>query len=543
MSITMSTVAEIDAILESCQSARHSGDHQSGATFAESALKAAAGLGDHQRKARALAMLALHRLRLDELQASITAGERAIDLLPASAESIRSDVHSTVGIAYLNAGLIQQAIHHATAALTNARKSGVVRTEIQALSRVGLTYEAAGEPTKAEAAAREALALARIHGDIESMFMSLHNLSATLSAIAKRSVSHDARTRTLLEESADHQREASEFARQSGNAHRLLTSTAALGDLLVHLGHRNEALALLEDALTWPAIHDLPRTRLLIEISLANADRDVDVDQAIAAFAHLVERPELQANPTLSIKVHGWLHELYKSTGHFQLALDHFEKYVELKLTEVEQTAGLQSRILVNRLDVEQARHDVDVANTRAAEFQHMADHDPLTGLHNRRVLNDSVPKAIVAAHRSVRPLSFAILDIDHFKSVNDTHGHGIGDRVIATVAEIITNHGKTARVIARIGGEEFLLVIDADLEKAFECADNIRLHIAAYDWSSIADNLAVTVSVGMAQLTAHEETRQILSRADDALFSAKRQGRNRVCNHDQVCSEPANHV
>ncbi len=185
------------------------------------------------------------------------------------------------------------------------------------------------------------------------------------------------------------------------------------------------------------------------------------------------------------------------------------------------------------------ARHDADVANNRALEFQHIADHDPLTGLHNRRALNHSVPSAILAAHQTGQPLCFAILYIDHFKRVNDSYGHGIGDQVIVAVAEIIAGIDSNARLAARIGGEEFLLVVDNNLEGAVELSERLRLRVAEHDWTPVVHNLAITVSVGVAQLNPAEETRHILSRADDALFAAKRQGRNRVCTYDHAKSDP----
>jgi diguanylate cyclase (GGDEF)-like protein len=536
---TVMPTAEIDSLLEQCRAARHGGAHQDGADFAEHAVNLAASFGDPHRQALALSMLALHRLRLDELQASIVAGEAALDLL-SPADPLRSEVHSTLGLAYLNVGLTKQAIEHSTLALQAARKSQDKRAEIQALSRVGLTYEEAGEPNQSIEAGREAVALARVHGDAELKFMALHNLSVTLSGIARISDLPAADRQSMLQEAVDCERGANEHAHEAGNAHRMLVSIAALGDALVHLGQRDEAVTILQAALTWPVIQDLPRTRLLIEISLAHADRDIDVDRSIEAYCNLAKSSELHTNPTLEIKVRRSLHELCKAAGHYEMALENFERYVELKLAEIEQTAGLQARVLLNRLDVEQARHDADLANTRALEFERIADHDPLTGLHNRRALNHSVPNAILASHQTGQPLCFAVLDIDHFKSVNDTYGHGVGDRVIVTVAEIIASIDSSVRLAARIGGEEFLLVVDNHIDGTVELSERLRLRVAEHDWTPVvAGELAITVSVGVAQLNAAEEMRHILSRADDALFAAKRQGRNRVCTYDQVKSEP----
>ena len=150
---------------------------------------------------------------------------------------------------------------------------------------------------------------------------------------------------------------------------------------------------------------------------------------------------------------------------------------------------------------------------------------DGLTALRNRRAFDEHLGATFRQARRYERPLSLAIVDVDHFKSVNDTRGHQAGDAVLRGMAEILGRVSRGADFVARIGGEEFAIVLpETGLFEALQFAEKIRAAVATSD-------LDVTASVGVASIphTQIETTDELLRAADEALYRAKQRGRNRV--------------
>ena len=143
---------------------------------------------------------------------------------------------------------------------------------------------------------------------------------------------------------------------------------------------------------------------------------------------------------------------------------------------------------------------------------------DPLTGLSNRRSILTQLGGMVSAARRHDRPLTAAMIDIDHFKAVNDTHGHAEGDRVLATVAHAMREHLRAEDQLGRLGGEEFLALLpDTGLETAPAALEKLRASV---------EEVGVTVSIGWAAWD-RETADELLGRADDALYRAKQRGRD----------------
>ena len=121
------------------------------------------------------------------------------------------------------------------------------------------------------------------------------------------------------------------------------------------------------------------------------------------------------------------------------------------------------------------------------------------------------------------------MLDLDRFKEINDRFGHAIGDEVLVAVARLLTENTRAVDIGARVGGEEFLLVLpDTDGERALEICERVRLRVAGYDWGALGDGLAVTVSIALASAPPCDGA-ELSARADGALYVAKGRGRNCV--------------
>lgn len=169
-------------------------------------------------------------------------------------------------------------------------------------------------------------------------------------------------------------------------------------------------------------------------------------------------------------------------------------------------------------------------AEDRAAELGKLAITDPLTRTRNRRGITIGVLEAMAHAERYGHPLSVAMVDVDHFKEVNDTYGHKAGDRVLEGVASILVETLRMPDKIGRYGGEEFLLVLpETGLEQTTRIVERIRAAVDQAEFDIGDKKIKLTISIGATIFVKGEDLEQLLSRADSALYEAKQSGRNLV--------------
>jgi diguanylate cyclase (GGDEF)-like protein len=173
-----------------------------------------------------------------------------------------------------------------------------------------------------------------------------------------------------------------------------------------------------------------------------------------------------------------------------------------------------------------------EVATRYADHLEGLATTDPLTKLYNRRHFETAARAELARFQRYFRPLSILILDVDHFKSINDRFGHATGDTVLTAIADSCRSIKRATDIAARIGGEEFAILLPETNEEAARLfAERLRHEISESAPIIHGEKLALTASVGVAMATRHT-TRigVLLQSADEALYQAKRTGRNRVC-------------
>ena len=168
----------------------------------------------------------------------------------------------------------------------------------------------------------------------------------------------------------------------------------------------------------------------------------------------------------------------------------------------------------------------------RAQDLQSLAAIDPLTGLYNRRQFETLARAELARCQRYVRPCSFLMIDVDHFKLVNDTFGHEMGDWVLKMVANTLTAARRDADVVARFGGEEFVIMLpETTRDAAAMVAERIRSMVAASALAVGDSRLSLTISVGVGETMAGlPGVEAVLRDADQALYDAKANGRNIVC-------------
>jgi len=179
----------------------------------------------------------------------------------------------------------------------------------------------------------------------------------------------------------------------------------------------------------------------------------------------------------------------------------------------------------------EKLKLQLDKVELLQKKLREQATRDPLTGLYNRRYLADSFQRALVRARREETPVSVAIMDLDHFKDINDTFGHKGGDAVLKAIAELFLRHVRASDIICRYGGEEFtILMSNASLNTAAKRMEDLRKEIEGTSIIYNDKNIHVTLSIGMAGFPDHgEDDEAILLAADNMLYQSKRNGRNQV--------------
>ncbi len=177
------------------------------------------------------------------------------------------------------------------------------------------------------------------------------------------------------------------------------------------------------------------------------------------------------------------------------------------------------------------ALNDISQRKLLEAELLKQARTDFLTGTHNRGSILQLAEQEIRRARRFKRALSVLVLDIDHFKTINDSHGHAAGDAVLQAMVQVAERTLRTTDMLGRLGGEEFAVLLTETSEReAYEAGERLRLALAAQPVRFGEHLLQCTVSIGVASLRDMDENIEaLIRRADDALYAAKRQGRNRV--------------
>jgi diguanylate cyclase (GGDEF)-like protein len=277
------------------------------------------------------------------------------------------------------------------------------------------------------------------------------------------------------------------------------------------------------------------RARALVAIGRLRFRSDKP-NQALEAFKQALEIFDTLGQREESAQVHRELAGAYKSLEQFAAALQHFERFYELDAQIRSQGAERRAQALTVKVDLERAHFEAELHRVRASELSALNERlerqtreDGLTGLSNRRHLEEFMREAFKLAQRDSSALSVVLLDIDHFKAVNDRFSHATGDQVLQAVAELMREHIQADELAGRFGGEEFVLVLHANPKETYERAEKLRQAIQDYDWARIAAGLEVTLSLGWSAQTNLENHERMLSNADAMLYAAKRAGRNRV--------------
>jgi diguanylate cyclase (GGDEF)-like protein len=194
----------------------------------------------------------------------------------------------------------------------------------------------------------------------------------------------------------------------------------------------------------------------------------------------------------------------------------------------------LEERVAERTQELDRANREkerlIAALGERSRTLERESQEDPLTGIANRRCFTQRLAAEIEVARAVGQPLTLAVGDLDHFKIVNDRLGHAVGDEVLRQSATLMRQLCRVTDLVARIGGEEFALILPG-MQRAAAIAfcETMRVAVESHDWHRVHPHLRVTLSIGLAQWDGCADAAELLQSADTRLYRAKREGRNRV--------------
>lgn len=245
----------------------------------------------------------------------------------------------------------------------------------------------------------------------------------------------------------------------------------------------------------------------------------------------LLELPEEGSYNELNMQLSSLFydHEDYFFTGYVFSTGNNYcligEERQEGQRKVLEKISLLNNALSNKTRELTKKNRELEKANRRIEKLSRT---DTLTGLANRRHFLDYFEKMISQARRHSHPLSLIMIDLDKFKQVNDTYGHGAGDDLLSAIGDLLDQETRKEDLAARIGGEEFaVLLTQAGKEEALRYAERIREEVMKIEIESV--NRQVTASLGIATLQDDDDVESIMKRADEALYSSKENGRNMV--------------
>lgn len=331
---------------------------------------------------------------------------------------------------------------------------------------------------------------------------------------------------------------------------------------LAKLGRIEDAVALLEqDAL--PDVLATHYPRLIAEIRSLLGELKLkkgDLDEAQKQASETVALGDAIKSTQALVTAYGTLYQIAERRGQTDQALAMYKQYAHAEKAYLGDVKAREVAFVIFREKTEQQTQQLALERVRAqkarlamvflmlllvgiifwaiqikrhqSQLQRLAQTDTLTGLGNRHFFTQKSERALIDAARAGQPAALVMFDLDHFKAINDTYGHGAGDWVLKQVGKTCSSHCRKVDYLGRIGGEEFAVLLHGlDLPTAARLAEDCRSQLAQIDTRECGYSFVVTASFGVSS-TAQSgyDLSRLLSHADQMLYRAKNEGRNRVC-------------
>lgn len=493
--------------------------------------------------------------RLGRSSDAVRAGIEALLLYdqPETADG-RCDAHIALALAYSQVGVGREALEHALQALELARALHDGAREAWALARAGNAHGAMENPVQARETTQQARELAERLGLAELELVCLNNLAYfTLDECDRlRFDGMDAQLPTVQAMGQLYAEQALERARSAGNPYLLAMALSNANEAQLRAGESDLAAPRIDELAQMAAQHGFSAVQRFARLQRALlATTRGQWSTGVSIARQLIEDEGEQLQPRQRRAALQLLYEAHKALGDPATALAYLEQLMQIERRAMREAQLLHTQLLMIRQEVhhavrraEYAAADADAAREQTRALQHEQQHlrellassdraareDALTGLANRRHAEQVLQLLTERAASDGQPIALAILDLDHFKQVNDRFGHDIGDAVLRRLAGLLQQQLRGADVLARWGGEEFLLALsDTPADACLSLLERLRKAVHDADWAELAPGLAVTVSIGCRHRHPQGDWTAQLREADAALYAAKHAGRDRV--------------
>lgn len=529
--------------LQDCEAASLVGAHDAGVEIAARALQTARDCGLRPEAAQAAAWLAEHQLRRGESEKAAESARAALaeaDALELHQVGIK--LRNTLTRAWCQLGRADEALPEAMWALGRARSLGASGLVSRSLSSLAGVVELLGDHPHAVTLLHRADEEAQRDSDKVAQFAAVVNLAGALCR-SGRTLAHlpgplaptEAQAADLREALAVVQR-AKALAQGHVRWEMVCAEIECLS--LEALGRLAEMRAAVDRHRALAIQAKAPDARA--ESELLHADWLLASGRALEACEALDQQVDAAAAQRNEGCLRWWWRSRYrafKAAGADAQALAALEAMVVQVRRDRELSLNAQARVLLGEVRMEIAQQELAQLRREAQELRERADVatqtsllDPLTGLANRRALDARLRAVLPMGPGPAEGFSLALIDIDHFKQINDGWGHDVGDTVLCEIALLLTGGVRGGDFVARIGGEEFVVLLWGQaLDDASLACERLRQQVQAHDWSRFVPGRQVTVSMGLACAQPLDDAAQLLRRADQWMYAAKREGRNRL--------------
>ena len=523
-----------------------------------------AGSADALRKAHALeagALLLLVRCarRSDRIDQGLTHVYAGIAAAQAAGDArMHCQLHAQYVHLLVTMGQSEEALKEAYEGLRMAEQSGDAFAQACVWQALGHVRWGMQQWTDGHEAYRRSLTWAQACNHLELIGEANNGIAAMEDEFASM-----ARSAGRLDEALEHQRRCGDgvlafirSSQQMGDRRNTWYAEHNYACFLLGCGDHEAARALMLRHLD--ELKDGEGADYLRLVTLHQlGDIDLAIGAAPAALAQLTQALALSERlqmPTVGINVCLSLANACEKLGDLAAALTHHRRYHALYLTLASNKAQAHARAIAVKFETEKAKavaaaqrqradllESANTSLTRQAESLERATlEDALTGIANRRRF-DQAMRDELSLSDAIRPYSMALVDIDHFKRINDNHSHQMGDEVLRRMGAILAGASRREDLVARYGGEEFVLILHGlPPEAVRRTCERLRVEVESDNWSALHPDLHVTVSIGVAHhdaTTQHLAPAELLALADSRLYEAKRGGRNRVVDHGPVAA------
>lgn len=498
------------------------------------------GTENHRERGWVLLMRAQLEWRRGNHTEAVRAAERALELHRSTPDPA-GEAEALLGLGMLAESTNDEAraLHYYHASRSLCERTHDTGGLAAATMNIGSVYGRLDDPERATAEFVSALPLCVEVGNRTLEARLLANLATEQSSLGRDELALEYGTRGLS------------LAQELGD--RRVEMEARVSIALIYLKSREVAKAqeILTEALATCLSMELASNEASVRLELGRVFlmREEHEAARVQFEAALATGEAIGSN--VAYEGHELLATLYQAAGNFQLALYHERKYHALK--DSIWGAKAHQRIRAALIDAEVQRADDDARRLREHNdalrsineektqllatltaqtdlLARLSTEDGLTGAYNRRHLDVRLDAEWQRSSRFGHPLAFALLDVDHFKSINDQHSHAVGDDVLRAITAHLRSRTRQVDLVARYGGEEFAIIFVAtSLKDAAIACESLRSGIAGMDWSSVANGLTVTVSIGVAAANEVSSVSALMALADARLYGAKRCGRNLV--------------